>query len=362
MSDHQPHSHSAGAPSSGLLLRISNLLILAVLVAIAALLYALNRRLDTLGQVVPPAAEPLPAVAALAPPPATQPAAPRAAARPAVNRNYTGATREVSTAIPPHDHSVASMATVQPVSTLPAATYPAVVSAPVEQRSPLPPPQAAAASDPQPMRALLPTGTILTVRMIHSLHSDTSRPGDRFSASLDEPIYANGMVAVPAGATAEGRVIRAERAGRVSGLSELSVQLDRLQLPSGDFVNLATEVVSRQGETSRGKDMATVGVGAAIGAAIGAIAGGRKGAGVGAATGAGAAGTEVLLSRGKPVVLSPETRLSFILSAPVEITAGGYSQSTSAGPASNLAPVWPAPRYDEDPFEGQRPRLRRRMM
>jgi hypothetical protein len=198
--------------------------------------------------------------------------------------------------------------------------------------------------------------------MIHSLSSDSSRPGDRFAASLDEPIYANGVMAVPAGAAVEGHVVRADQAGRVAGLSELSVQLTRLQLPSGESVSLATDVFSQQGEASRGKDMAKVGVGAAIGAAIGAISGGRKGAGIGAATGAGAAGAEVLLSRGKPAVLTPETRLSFSLAAPVEFDVAGYTQSTStAATPNNVAPVWPAPRYDTDPFAGERPRLRRRM-
>jgi hypothetical protein len=198
--------------------------------------------------------------------------------------------------------------------------------------------------------------------LIQSLSSETNRPGDRFSASLDEPIYANGIVAVPVGATVEGRVVRSEQAGRVSGLAELGVQLDRLQLPSGESVNLATEIVSRQGEATRGQDVAKVGVGAAIGAAIGAISAGRRGAGIGAATGAGAGAADVLLTRGKPVVLSPETRLSFSLAAPVEFEAGGYSQTTSATPAEGVTPVWPAPRYNDDPFAGQRPRLRRRMM
>ena len=70
----------------------------------------------------------------------------------------------------------------------------------------------------------------------------------------------------------------------------------------------------------RPSNAAKIGVGAAIGAAIGAIAGGGKGAAVGAGVG-GAAGTgDVLMSRGKPVEIPVETRLSFRLSEPITIT------------------------------------------
>ena len=352
-----PDSQPA-AGSSALLLKFSNLLILAMLVGIAGLLYSLNRKLDAVSHLTAAttAISSTPATAAEAAP-APAPAVRRAPARPAVNRNYTGAAREAASARPPHDHSVASVVTAQPAPAVAAPPQPIALPVPY----PAPYPDALA---PRTAMASLPQGTILTVRMIHSLSSDTSRPGDRFAASLDEPIYSGGIVAVPAGATVEGRVISAQQAGRVSGISELSVQLDRLQLPSGGAVSLATEVVSRQGETTRTQDATKVGVGTAIGAAIGAISGGRKGAGIGAATGAGAGTAGVLLTRGKPVILSPETSLSFSLAAPVQFEVFNYSQSTSAATPSNVAPVWPAPRLDStnDPFDGQRPRLRRRML
>jgi len=374
MSDHQLQVNEGGH-SPNWLANISSVLILVVLVAIAFLMYSLNRKLDTIGQV----AQPLPVVPTatlasvtpvqpvLTPPlpaaaPVSTPAVRRTAARPASNRNYTGTSSDSSSAIPPHEHTVASMGGSQPAPVAAAPAPPAYVPqqqpayTPVYTPVPAPPPA------PRPQMASLPAGTIVTVRMISSVNSDTSRAGDRFTASLDEPIYANGVVAVPSGATLEGKVVEASQAGRVSGVSELSVQLDRLLLPSGDSINLATDVVSRQGETSRTSDVTKVGVGAAIGAAIGAISGGRRGAGIGAATGAGAGTAGVLLSRGKPVILSPETRLSFSLAAPVQFEVGnGYSQSSSVSAPSNVAPTWPASSTSSnDPFDGQRPRLRRR--
>ncbi|MCU1292713.1 MAG: hypothetical protein JWP08_1563, partial [Bryobacterales bacterium] len=74
------------------------------------------------------------------------------------------------------------------------------------------------------------------------------------------------------------------------------------------------------GAKGTGKDAAKVGGGAALGAIIGAIAGGGKGAGIGAGVGGAAGAGDVLLTRGKPVVLASETKLSFRLAAPVSIT------------------------------------------
>lgn len=333
----------------GLFLQISNILILAALLAIAGLLVSLNRKLaiqaatqaESVSAPIPTAA---PANTAAAPPQAaTVPQ--RASAPRAVSRNYTRPPAEMVPSIPPP----AAAAPVPTVANAPES--PAYVPFPPTYPAPVAPPADVA----RPAQIItLPAGTILTVRLIHSLSSETSRAGDRFSAALDDPIFYGGVAAVPHGATVEGRVVRAEKAGRVSGLSELSVQLDRLLIPGGQGVDLATETVFRQGEATRGQDVAKVGVGAAIGAAIGAISGGRKGAGVGAATGAGAGAAEVLLTRGKPATLTPETRLSFSLAAPVQFEAIPYTLST----VNSAAPVWPAPQADR--WDGQRPRLRRR--
>jgi hypothetical protein len=362
MSDHQLQVNE-GRNSVNWLGNVSSVLILVVLIAIAFLMYSLNRKLETFGQMTPlPDAtqatfasanqQPAPIVSApMATPVAAAPAVRRTAARPASNRNYTGATPDSASAIPS-----------RPTPVVAAPAPPAYVP---EYTAPYPVAVAPAPPVARTQMASLPAGTILTVRMISSVSSDASRPGDRFTASLDEPVYANGVVAVPSGATVEGKVVSADQAGRVSGVSELSVQLDRLQLPSGASVSLATDVLSRQGETSRRSDATKVGVGAAIGAAIGAIGGGRRGAGIGAATGAGAGTAGVLLTRGKPVILSPETRLSFSLAAPVQFEVGSgygsYSQSSSVVGPTNMAPAWPAANADQnDPFDGQRPRLRRR--
>ena len=89
-----------------------------------------------------------------------------------------------------------------------------------------------------------------------------------------------------------------------------------------------------------------------LGAAIGAIAGGGKGAAIGAATGAGAGTAGVLLSRGKPLVLSPETVLSFQLTSPVTVEfVPGQASDVSTVTRRRIPPA---------PDNWNRPRLRRR--
>ncbi|MDA0204160.1 MAG: hypothetical protein O3A53_18345 [Acidobacteria bacterium] len=73
-------------------------------------------------------------------------------------------------------------------------------------------PAAAAISAPRPITAprpaavamatTIPDGTVLTVRMIDSIDSDSAAVGDRFRASLDEALVVNGRELAPRGADA----------------------------------------------------------------------------------------------------------------------------------------------------------------
>jgi hypothetical protein len=120
------------------------------------------------------------------------------------------------------------------------------------------------------------------------------------------------MEDVPAG---EGRVIDADKGGRVKGRASISVQLTKLHV-GGKAVQIATNTIEREARATKGKDAAKIGIGSGIGAAIGAIAGGGKGAAIGAGAGA-AAGTGVVLgTRGAAAVIPSESVLIFELRAP----------------------------------------------
>jgi hypothetical protein len=164
----------------------------------------------------------------------------------------------------------------------------------------------------------LPKGTEISVRMVDSIDSEQHRPGDQFSATLEDPILLGNEVIAPKGAKAVVRLSDASDSGRLKGRTELTLQLVSVVI-DGRAVTINSSDVSQQ-SGSRGertaKSAAAVGV---LGAIIGGIAGGGKGAAIGAAAGAGAgAGAQVLLDPQKVKVPS-EAVLSFLTEAPTRI-------------------------------------------
>jgi len=164
----------------------------------------------------------------------------------------------------------------------------------------------------------LARGTEISVRMVDSIDSEQHRPGDVFSATLEDPIVMGNDVIAQKGAKAVVRLADAKDSGKLSGRSSLTLQLVSVVI-DGKTVQIDSSDVSQQSgsRTERtAKSAAAVGV---LGAIIGGIAGGGKGAAIGAAAGAGAgAGAQVLLDPQKVKVPS-ETILTFITAAPTRI-------------------------------------------
>lgn len=203
---------------------------------------------------------------------------------------------------------------VEVTSAVPPA-QPTPPSQPTPENPPAPPPP-----PPEPPTVTVPAGTLITVRLGETLSSDRNQPNDSFMATLDQPLAVDGFVIAERGSRVEGRVVQAEKAGKVKGVSRLAVELTKIHTSDGQTVRIQTAMFEKEGETSKKEDAAKVGAVAAIGAAIGAIAGGGKGAGIGAAAGGAAGAGDVMLTRGKPVELQVETRISFRLDQPVTIT------------------------------------------
>jgi len=254
-------------------------------------------------QPVQPEPAPVPAPA----PAAKTPAKPAAVRRPspavAVNRA-------------PEPQPAAAYSAPPPAAAAPSEPAP---SAPVA-----PPPQPPAAPEPppppQPHTVTVSAGTLLPVRLGETLTSEKNKEGDAFTATLDKALVIDGFVVAERGARLEGRVVEADRAGKVRGVAHLAIELVRLTTADGQRISLRTEAFHKDGKAERGRDAAKIGAGAAIGAAIGAIAGGGRGAAIGAGVG-GAAGTgAVLTTRGQAAELPVETRISFRVNEAVTIT------------------------------------------
>jgi hypothetical protein len=170
-----------------------------------------------------------------------------------------------------------------------------------------------------PTQLTLKPGTFVTVRVDQPLSSDHNQPGDAFAATLVKPLIVDGVVVAQSGQTIAGRVAEAKKAGRVSGTSRLGVQLTELTLVDGQQLPIQSQLVSRTGPTSVGRDAAAIAGTTGLGAAVGAAADWGRGAAIGAGAGAAVGIIGVLLTRGQPTIIFPEQVLTFRVEAPVAI-------------------------------------------
>ena len=164
----------------------------------------------------------------------------------------------------------------------------------------------------------IPAGTQLLVRTIDSIDSTRNHVGDRFLASLEEPLSVDGNVVVPKGADVYGRLDESKETGTFSGKSQLKLELTGIVV-DGKTLPLVTGEYELSGN-SKGASTAkrTVG-GAAIGTIIGAIAGGGKGAAIGAGAGAGVGAGSEIITKGDQVKIPSETLLNFTLEQTVSV-------------------------------------------
>ena len=177
---------------------------------------------------------------------------------------------------------------------------------------------------------VLPPGTRILLRMTNSINTGRTMPGDRIYLQTAFPIFAKGRLVIPQGSYVTGMVTESQRAGRVKGKSDLSFRFESLTLPNGvsrDFRSRPGSVDAGgrmdaegriTGDTSKGKDAATIAQTAAAGAGLGGLAGiagehGGMGAGIGAAAGAVAGLAGVLSTRGPDVSIPQGTTMEMVL-------------------------------------------------
>jgi hypothetical protein len=153
--------------------------------------------------------------------------------------------------------------------------------------------------------------------MIDSIDVDVTGAGERFRASIDDPVVVNGEVVIPRGADATVQITRVEQAGRISGSDEIALKLYDVTI-NGKSLEIASNYAEVKTKGKGGETAKTTAVTTGIGAALGAIIGGGKGAVIGAGAGA-ATGVAVSAARGKELRIPSETRLDFELRSPLPI-------------------------------------------
>jgi hypothetical protein len=189
-----------------------------------------------------------------------------------------------------------------------------------------PPPQSSLPDDPgttahvelKPAYVTIPAGTQISVRTIDAIDSTYNVVGDRFQASLEEPITLEDDVVVAKDALVYGRLTQAKESGTFTGRSQLRLELTGIAV-NGKMVPVVTGEYEVTGK-SRGASTARRAVGgAALGALIGAVADGGQGAAIGAGVGAGAGAGSEIITGGDQVKVPSETLLDFTLQQDISI-------------------------------------------
>lgn len=164
----------------------------------------------------------------------------------------------------------------------------------------------------------LAAGTVLRVRLNRSLSTSEERSGDRFTATLAEPIRAHNRVIVPKGAEVFGVVERAKASGRMKGRAEMELSLRAVRVGDKD-VPISTAATVRVSTSHKKRNWMWIGGGSATGALIGGLAGGPAGALIGAGAGSAGGATGAALTGKKQLRIPAETLMAFRLSAPAKV-------------------------------------------
>jgi hypothetical protein len=187
---------------------------------------------------------------------------------------------------------------------------------------------------PRPAGGDVPAGTEIRATLDTPLSSKTSRPGDRFTATISQPVQNRNGVIIPVGSRVEGEVSESEEgrtAAALRGKGKLNLRLRDIILPNGQTVSLTASLVSvnttngrhaqqadNEGQVESGIEGKTavrdMGMGAGVGTFSSLIFGAPlKGMAVGTLAGGG----YVLSTNGKDVRLPAQTGMVIRLEQPL---------------------------------------------
>lgn len=192
----------------------------------------------------------------------------------------------------------------------------------------------------------VPAGSVLRIRINRGLDSQHIQPGAYFDGTVLTDVVAGGAVAIPRGATVQGTVVDAKKAGVFKGEGELALQITGLTL-GGNTYPVTSEVWTREGKDKTAGTVNRTAGGAALGAVFGALAGGGTGAAIGAGVGGGLGlGSAAGGPRGQ-IIVPPESVLTFRTAQPSVVKTVSEAEmarlSYAAGPGA--PPQRPMRRY-----------------
>jgi hypothetical protein len=181
---------------------------------------------------------------------------------------------------------------------------------------------AASAAAQSKKKVTIPAGTRILIRMIDSIDTTKQKTGYRFTASLETNLQEENVVVAPRGTTVYGRLAQASSAGKMSGSSQLTLELTDIVI-NGTAYPLLTSTYEIRGKGEGKKTAGKIIGGAGLGALIGGIAGGGTGAAIGVLAGA-AGGTALAASKkGEQLQIPSESLLEFRVEQPVKLPVAG---------------------------------------
>lgn len=193
-----------------------------------------------------------------------------------------------------------------------------------------------------------PAGLSLPVSLQTAISTQVAKNGDYIQGTISQNVsFGRGFI--PAGTQVIGAVTDSVAGRRLSRSGALSIQFTNLRLPNGQQVPITAHLVGDLGkyhdkgsgtnDLYRGEGVGAkfgqtairgglgAGLGAGLGTAVGAIAGGGHGAGMGAWSGAAIGGgmgvADMLLRKGRDVIIPTGTLMNVQLDQPVDLGGSG---------------------------------------
>jgi hypothetical protein len=211
------------------------------------------------------------------------------------------------------DNSAPPVVAQQPYPATPQGSPATQQEVPQVSPDPVPQPQAQ-----QKVQFDIPSGTAIHVRLNQTLDTRRNRSGDRFTASLTQPVVEDGRTVVPKGTVFTGHVTTSTPSGRLKGRAVMGLTLDSFEINGANYPVVTTRA-SRVSARHKKRNLVLIGGGSGLGALVGGLVGGGKGALIGAGAGAGAGTAGAAATGKKEVTLPAETLLTFRLEENVEL-------------------------------------------
>jgi hypothetical protein len=175
--------------------------------------------------------------------------------------------------------------------------------------------------------------TRLRVRINETISSKTAKIGDRFTATVTDPVYSTtGVIVIPNGSTVMGRVDSVKAAAKGGKVGEIDATFIEVRLPNGtkraingSLTDLTSDDAksdsegTASGDKTKHRKIIFIGGGAGGGAILGGAIGGGKGAAIGAIAGAAGGFITEKLTKGEEAEVKSGTEFGVILNQSVSL-------------------------------------------